>query len=125
MLDGSVERVFLAKEGKRIVVAAGAPEIVKRAQVAAGRERALAVRGQDHARDRGIDFPRRELLRERAHHAGSHRIERVRAIERDEAGCAAALEQNFRWIGLRRSCQLPNKSLLMISRITSLVPSRI
>ena len=32
---------------------------------------------------------------ERAHHAEGHRVERLRAVERDETGGAAALEQDF------------------------------
>jgi hypothetical protein len=44
----------------------------------------------------------------------------VRPVENDVTGHAASLEQDTR-LGV----QLPNISLLMITRITSLVPSRI
>ena len=42
ILDRGVERIFVAPELQRLVVLAGAAEIVERADVAAGRERALA-----------------------------------------------------------------------------------
>jgi hypothetical protein len=44
----------------------------------------------------------------------------VRPVENDVTGYAASLEQD-----VRLGAQLPNISLLMITRITSLVPSRI
>ena len=101
--DARVERVFLAEKAERIVIAPGAPEIVQRAQIAARRERARAVGGEDHARDRAIGLPFGELLRERAYHAAGHRIERVWSIERDETRRAAALEQDFRLVCACRS----------------------
>ena len=94
LFDLRVERVLLAKKVERLLVAAGAPEIVERAQIAAGGERAAAARAEDHARDRGIGLPLRELLRERAHHGAGHRVERLRPIERDQPGGAAPLEQD-------------------------------
>ena len=88
-----VERILLPEKFERFVVAASAPEIVERAQITARGERASAVGGKDHARDRRIDLPFGELVRERAHHGAGHRVERVRPVERDQPGRAAPLEQ--------------------------------
>ena len=57
ILDRHVERIFVAPELQRLVVAAGLAEIVERADVAAGRECALAGGLDHHARDRRVVGP--------------------------------------------------------------------
>jgi hypothetical protein len=94
-LDERVERVFLAPELHRAVDAAGLAEIVERADVAAGRECPLAGCGDHDASDRRVARPGGKLRGERAHHAVGDRVERLRPVERDDAGRAAALEQDF------------------------------
>jgi hypothetical protein len=93
--DAGVERVFLAKIGKRLLVPSGAPQVVECAQIPARREGAGVIRSDDHARDLGITLPVRELSRQRAHHGERHRVERMRPVERDETRCAAPLEQDI------------------------------
>ena len=95
VLDAGVERIFVAPERQRLVVLAGLAEIVERADIAAGRERPAARRRDDDARDRRIVCPVLQLRRQRPHHAVRHGVERLRPVERDEAGRAAPLEQNF------------------------------
>ena len=79
-LDDGVEPVFVAPVLQRLVVSAGAPEIIERAQIAAGAERPPAGRRDDNARHRRIALPGGELLRERMHHGMRHRVERAGAI---------------------------------------------
>ena len=93
--DAGVERVLFAEVVERLIVVSGTPEIVERAQVSAGRESAPTLGGDDHARDRGVVFPLRELSGERTNHCQRDRIERLRPIERHDAGDAAALEQDL------------------------------
>ena len=129
------------------------------ADVAAGREGALAGRLDHHARDRRIVAPGVELRAQRHRHAVRDGVERLRPVEGDEAGRAAPLEQDFgrgrhsgslipAQAGIQgcklRHClspwlpafagtsgkvigidQFPNICRLMISRMISLVPSRI
>ena len=120
MLDTGVERIFRAKECERVLIPAATPKIIQGAQIAACREGAPSSGADHNAGDGWIGFPFIELLRERAHHIMRDGIERVRPVENDVTGHAASLEQDVRLGG-----QLPNISLLMITRITSLVPSRI
>src|SRR6185369_13962414 len=119
-LDASIEPIFAAEEGKLLLVLSGTSQIVEGAQITACGKRALPIGSDDNTRHRRIGFPFLELSRETAHHRAGDRIERMRPIERDQPGRAAALEQQ---VGLRAH-QLASMSLLMISRITSLVPSR-
>ena len=94
ILDRGIERIFVAPELQRFIVAARLAEIVKRANVAAGGKGTLACGGDHHPRDRGVVGPAIELRAQRQHHGVRDGIERLRPIERDDAGGAAPLEQN-------------------------------
>src|SRR5271166_2475098 len=122
VFDAGIERIFGTKELERFRMTPGAAEVIEGAKIAACRKGAPAIRGYDHAHDRRIALPLDELLRERAHHDVRDGIERARPIEDDVARHALALEQD---VGFGHGSQLPSMSLLMINRITSLVPSRI
>ena len=108
VLDRRVERIFVAPELQRLVVAAGLAEIVEMADIAAGREGALAG-GLDHdARDRRVVGPGVKLRAQRQHHRMGDGIERLRPVERDEAGGAAPLEQDFGGGLSHRTDQFPS-----------------
>ena len=79
---------------------AGVSGVVERADVAAGRERPAARGRHHHPRDRRIVAHSCNCRISAPHHAKRHGIERLRAIERDEAGRAAALEQDVRQWGV-------------------------
>ena len=55
---------------------------------------ALARAHDHHARDGGIVGPGRKLRAHGQHHAMADGIERLRPVERDNAGCPAPLEQD-------------------------------
>ena len=66
-----------------------------RAEIAAGRESAAAIGHDDDARHGFIVGPGVELRAQRMHHAVRDGVERRRPVERDDAGRAAALEEDF------------------------------
>ena len=96
MLDEGVERVFVAPERQRLGLPPGTAEVVERADVAAGRERPLAGAADDDAGDRRIAGPFLELCGQRMHHAVRHRIERLRAVQRNHPRGAASVEHDVR-----------------------------
>src|ERR1043165_1484064 len=94
-LDVHIERIFVAPERQHLLLAPCAPKFIERPNVAAGGKCPLALRPDDHARDRRIALPCLKLARERAHHLARHRIERLGPIERDDAGGPAPFKQDY------------------------------
>ncbi len=95
MLDGGVEDVFLPPELQRLALAAGAAELVDVAQIATRRKRAPGRRHHDDPGHRIIVAPTLQRLRDRPHHRAGHGVESRGAIERDDTGSAAPLDQNL------------------------------
>jgi hypothetical protein len=95
ILDRNIERIFVAPELQRLAVPPGLAEIVERANVAAGREGALAGSLDHHAGNRRIVSPAIELGAQRKHHGVGDGVERLRPVERDETGRAATFEENI------------------------------
>ena len=95
ILDRGVERIFVAPELQGVRLALGFAEIVQMADVATSGESALAIGHDDDARDRVVVGPGGQLRAQGMHHAMRHRIERLRPVQRDNAGRAAALEEYF------------------------------
>ena len=95
------------------------PRFVKRANVAAGAKRAIACTSNDDISNFVVILPRIELRLHLEAHVMRQRVQRFRAIERDQAHGAAPFEQNFRIAHCR------DISRAMITRMISLVPSRI
>ncbi len=82
--------------------------------------------GVDHdAGDGGVILPFAELSGEQPHHVVRECVQGAGPVERDDAGDTFAVEQNFCFAGLLHENQLPSKSRLTITRMISLVPSRI
>ena len=97
--DLGVKRILRTKEIERFILPPGAPQVVERAQIAAGGESATAIRGYDHSGNRGIRLPPREPVRELGYHRMRYRVERMRPIENDVPRRASALEQDVRLRG--------------------------
>ena len=62
------------------------------ADIAASREGALALGHDDDARNSVVVSPGGQLRAQRMHHAERDGIERLRPVQRDDAGRATALE---------------------------------
>ena len=122
-LDEGVERIFLARRTPA-PPPAGRPCPDRKARGYRRQPRMRARRSPSRSRASPRHHPptHRVACASRAHHPVRDGVERLRAIERDKPGDAAALEQD---VGVRHSTQFPSRSRLTISRITSLVPSRI
>ena len=107
-------------------MAAGTSELVERAQIASGREGASPIRGHDDARDRRIGLPLLELLRE------ARTMAAVTALSACGRLSVISPATPLRSNSISASdvigailAQLASISLLMITRMISLVPSRI
>ena len=92
ILDRHIERIFVAPELQRLVAPAGLAEIVEMTNVAAGRKCTLAGGLNRHPRDGRIVRPIVELRAQCQHHGMGDGIERLRPVERDDAGGTPALD---------------------------------
>ena len=118
-LDRGVEDVFVAVELERIG-RFRLPGFIQRANVTARAEGPVAVAANSDGFDRIVFGPFVKLRFHCHAHALRQRVQRLWAIERDEAERATALEQDF---GFFRHCR--NISRATITRMISLVPSSI
>src|SRR6185312_12919696 len=121
------QAIFLAEE-IRLVVAGTllAPCVIDRAHIAAGAESAVAGAAHQQRLDLRLGTPGDELRVEDAIHLQGKRVERLRAVQRDDAEPASVIEQDLVgdlvhgprlvWASSRRA---------MMTRMISLVPSRI
>jgi hypothetical protein len=122
-----VQPIFVPKKRKLLIVAPSNAKIIERAQIAAGREGAFAIRCDNDAADCRIGCPFAELLRETADHGRAYRIERLRPIEGDQPGCTAAVEEQIGLGAHSRAfwpAQLASRSLLMIKRMPLPAPPK-
>src|SRR4029079_13514862 len=91
VLDGQIERIFVAPELQSVIDTAGFAEVIQCPDVAACREGPLPCRHYDDSRDRRIARPAIEFGTERAYHAMSDGIERFGSIGGAEPRPPAAL----------------------------------
>ena len=96
MLDQRIEMDTHRARTQHLLLLAGAAEFPQRANIAAGRKRlARPPPSRSRARPPSSCCPGAQLAVECTHHAVRHGIERLRPVERDNAGRAAPLEQDF------------------------------
>ncbi len=121
--DPPVETVLLAVEPDRILDAV--PGLGDRADVAAGAEGAAGGGLDDHGTHLRVLAPGDELERESLDHAAGQRVEGPLPIEDRHAEPALALEADalrLRYLGRHQSA---SSRRAMMTRMISLVPSRI
>ena len=94
VLDRRVERIFVAPELQRFIVATCFAEIIERTNVAAGGKGAPVCRGDDHARDRASSAQRVSCARNASTISCVTALSALRPVERDNAGRTPPLEQN-------------------------------
>src|SRR5690606_30379061 len=93
-LDGGVEAVFVAVEVETLA-AAGLAVLVKGAHVAARAERPVARPRDDDELHPVVPRPEPKLPMQRQAHLAGERVERPWAVQGDEPGMAATLDQQL------------------------------
>ena len=92
--DLGVEQILVAPEPSRFdSVRVGA--VVDRHHVAAGAQSAFPGSGEHHRLDRVVAFPSDQHGAQQLHHRLVERVDRLRAIERDEADAAVDTRQDL------------------------------
>ena len=124
MVQARVHRVFEGVEARRGRDPLAGQDAVQPADVAAGAERPLARALDQHGVDVGVGAPARSARRRAPAHRQRQRVQRARPVEGDHHQAAPSLEPD-----LGRSAahgrQPSSSRRAMISRMISLVPSRI
>src|SRR5690606_30647902 len=110
----------VGKEASPDAVIAGAAAVIDRSDVAAGAEGAITLGVKDDQLDRGVVPPVVQRRMDRAGHVMGQCVQRLRAGQGDAAGVAVAADMQVVHQPLSDSM-----ARLTISRMISLVPSRI
>ena len=115
--------VFFTKKdrGQVRVAADPAPRLIDRAHIAAGAECPVAGAADDHGIYRRVGGPVAQCRVDASVIVEGQRIERLRPVDRQDRQAAFPAKQDLVGIGH----QLPSRHRAMMTRMISLVPSRI
>ena len=98
MMDATVQPVFIDEEIARQPAGLAAillhDRLPYRAHIAAGAERLAALAPDQHRLHRRVGFPRRELWVQFPDHLQGQRVQRLWAIQRDDANAPLDREGN-------------------------------
>ena len=95
-LDPPIELIFLTPKGQLGVMIARAAEVVEPPDVSAGAKGPVAGAEEHDPVDSGVAFPFVERDRNQPDHGQGQGVQRLGAIEHDDAGAAAALNERLR-----------------------------
>ena len=118
-LDPPIELIFLTPKSQLGVMIARAAELVEAPDVSAGAKRPLARSKKDDPVDGAVPLPFVEGGRNQPHHSQGQGVQRLGAVEHNDAGAAAALNERLRLWRRRRHAAATTERTESIALATS------
>ena len=118
-LDAPIELVFLTPKGQLGVVIARAAEFVEASNVSAGAKSPLARAEKHDPIDSGVPFPFFESGPNDPDHGQGQGVQRLGAVEHNDASPAAALNERLRLWRMRRHAAATTERTELIALATS------
>ena len=118
-LDPPIELIFLTPKGQLGVMIARAAELVEAPDVSAGAKGPLARAEKDDPVDGAVPLPFVERGRNQPDHGQGQGVQRLGAVEHNDAGAAAALNERLRFWRRRRHAAATSESTASIALATS------